>query len=139
MLARGQTDNAGQRFDPIDPVVPIVLAGAGRRRIRRRIAGLVVLLVIVAAVDTSLPLTLLALLGPAALAASKRLFTQPTLTFSKADHYLDDQYYVLGASVEPMRTGSSMSQHDAFELVLVVFACNYADAVSTWAFGSRAR
>ncbi|QNE47462.1 D-alanyl-D-alanine carboxypeptidase [Glaciihabitans sp. INWT7] len=63
----------------------------------------------------------------------------PTLTFSKADHDLYDQYYVLGASVEPMKTGSTLSEHDALALMLVASACNYADAVSTWAFGSRAR
>ena len=205
MLARGQADNAGYRFDPLDPVV---LARARRCRIRRRITGLVVLLVIVAAVGTYLPLTLLAPLSPATLAASKPPFTQPaavvltlpsvgqsavsvtgaeqfvgtagtngilassggagplpiasisklitalvvldakpltgtdpgpTLTFSKADHDLYDQYYVLGASIEPMKTGSSMSEHDALALMLVASACNYADAVSTWAFGSRAR
>ncbi len=63
----------------------------------------------------------------------------PTLTFSKADHDLYDQYYVLGASVEPMKTGSTLSEHDALALMLVASACNYADAVSTWAFGSRGR
>ena len=205
MLARGQTDNAGHKFDPLDPVV---LAKARRHRIRRRIAGLVVLLMIVAAIGTYLPLALLAPLSPATLATSKPSFTQPaavvltlpsvgesavsvtgaeqfagtvgtngilavsggagplpiasisklitalvvldakpltgtdsgpTLTFSKADHDLYDQYYVLGASVEPMKTGSSMSEHDALALMLVASACNYADAVSTWAFGSRAR
>ena len=205
MLARGQTDNAGNRFDAFDP---IVLARARRRRIRRRIAWLVVLLVIVAAIGTYLPLALLAPLGHATLAASQPSFTQPaavvltlpsvgqsavsvtgaeqfvgtvgtngilassggagplpiasisklitalvvldakpltgtdpgpTLTFSKADHDLYDQYYVLGASIEPMKTGSTLSEHDALALMLVASACNYADAVSTWAFGSRAR
>ncbi|CAN5396579.1 hypothetical protein BH10ACT4_BH10ACT4_11350 [soil metagenome] len=63
----------------------------------------------------------------------------PTLAFSKADHGLYDQYYVLGASVEPMSTGSTMSERDALGLMLVASACNYADAVSTWAFGSRSR
>lgn len=205
MLARGQADSGGYRFDPLDPVVQ---ARARRRRIRRRIAGLVVLLVIVAAVGTYLPLTLLAPLSPATLSSTKPSFTQPgavvltlpsvgeaavsvtgaetyprtvgtngilassggagplpiasisklitalvvleakpltgtepgpTLTFSKADHDLYDQYYVLGASIEPMKTGSSLSEHDALALMLVASACNYADAVSTWAFGSRAR
>ena len=205
MLARGQADAGGYRFDPLDPVVQ---ARARRRRIRRRVTGLVVLLVIVAAVGTSLPLTLLAPLSPATLSSTKPSFTQPgavvltlpsvgeaavsvtgaeayprtvgtngilassggagplpiasisklitalvvldakpltgtdpgpTLTFSKADHDLYDQYYVLGASIEPMKTGSTLSEHDALALMLVASACNYADAVSTWAFGSRAR
>ena len=61
----------------------------------------------------------------------------PTLTFDKADHDLYDQYYVLGATVEPMPTGSSMSLHDALVTMLLPSASNYADAVSTWAFGSR--
>lgn len=61
----------------------------------------------------------------------------PVLTFSKADHDLYDQYYVRGATIAAMPTGSTMSLHDALELMLVVSASNYADAVSTWAFGSR--
>jgi D-alanyl-D-alanine carboxypeptidase (penicillin-binding protein 5/6) len=202
MLARG-TDAVGH--DPLDPVA---LARARRRRTRRRISGLLVLLIMVAAVATYLPVALLAPLGTATLAATKPSFTAPaavvltlpsvgesaasvtgaetfagtvgangilassggsgalpiasisklitalvvleakplgqtetgpTLTFSKADHDLYDQYYVLGASIEPMKTGSTMSQRDALSLMLVASACNYADAVSTWAFGSRAR
>lgn len=61
----------------------------------------------------------------------------PTITFSKADHDLYDAYYVQGATIAAMPTGSTMSLHDALELMLVVSATNYADAVSTWAFGSR--
>lgn len=61
----------------------------------------------------------------------------PTLTFSKADHDLYDQYYVQGATIAEMPTGSAMSLHDALEMMLVLSASNYADAVSTWAFGSR--
>ena len=204
MLARGQDASRPGR-DPLDPVA---LARARRRRNRRRITGLVVLLVIVAAVGTYLPVTLLAPLSTAALSATKPSFTTPgavvltlpsvgesavsvtgaeafagtvgtngilassggarpvpiasisklitalvvleakpltgtepgpTLTFSKADHDLYDQYYVLKASVEPMKTGSALSERDALALMLVASACNYADAVSTWAFGSRAR
>lgn len=62
----------------------------------------------------------------------------PTITFDKADSDLYDDYYVQQATVQPMRTGSSVSQHDALELMLVASASNYADAVSSWAFGSRA-
>jgi D-alanyl-D-alanine carboxypeptidase (penicillin-binding protein 5/6) len=205
MLSRGESDTAGPGLDPLDPVV---LTRARRRRIRRRISGLVVLLVVVAAVGTYLPVTLLAPLHRATLASTKPLLPPsaavvlslpsvgeaavsvtgaesfagtvgtkgilassggsgalpiasisklitalvvleakpltgtepgPTLTFSKADHDLFDQYYVLGASIEPMKTGSTMSQRDALSLMLVASACNYADAVSTWAFGSSAR
>lgn len=60
----------------------------------------------------------------------------PTITFSKADHDLYDQYYVRGATIVTMPTGSSMSLHDALATMLVPSASNYADAVATWAFGS---
>jgi D-alanyl-D-alanine carboxypeptidase (penicillin-binding protein 5/6) len=61
----------------------------------------------------------------------------PTITFSKADHKLYDKYYVLGATIAKMETGSSMSEHDALEAMLVPSASNYAEAVAGWAFGSQ--
>lgn len=64
--------------------------------------------------------------------------TGPTITFDKTAHALYDKYYVLNATITAMPTGSSMSEHDALETMLVVSACNYAEAVSTWAFGSQA-
>jgi D-alanyl-D-alanine carboxypeptidase (penicillin-binding protein 5/6) len=63
----------------------------------------------------------------------------PTITFSKADSDLYDKYYVLQATVQPMKTGSAMSEHDVLETMLVVSASNYAEAVTNWAFGSQAR
>lgn len=61
----------------------------------------------------------------------------PTITFDRDDHALYDKYYVLGASIAAMPIGSSLSQHDALEAMLIVSACNYAEAVSNWAFGSQ--
>lgn len=61
----------------------------------------------------------------------------PMITFGERDHDLYDQYYVLGATVATMPAGVRMSQHDALTAMLVPSASNYADAVSTWAFGSR--
>jgi D-alanyl-D-alanine carboxypeptidase (penicillin-binding protein 5/6) len=61
----------------------------------------------------------------------------PTLTFDKADHDLYDKYYVLGATIAAMPTGSSMSQRDALGMMLIPSASNYAEAVATWAFGSQ--
>ncbi|MDY0827758.1 D-alanyl-D-alanine carboxypeptidase [Microbacterium sp. BG28] len=61
----------------------------------------------------------------------------PTITFSKTDHDLYDEYYVQGATILAMPTGSSMSLRDALTAMLLPSASNYADAVSTWAFGSR--
>ena len=55
----------------------------------------------------------------------------PTITFGKADHDLYDKYYVLGAAIVEMPTGSSMSLHDALATMLIPSASNYAEAVST--------
>jgi D-alanyl-D-alanine carboxypeptidase (penicillin-binding protein 5/6) len=63
----------------------------------------------------------------------------PTLTFSKADSDLYDKYYVLNATVQPMKAGSAMSERDALQVMLLPSASNYAEAVSTWAFGSQAK
>lgn len=61
----------------------------------------------------------------------------PTITFSKADHDLYDEYYVMGATIAAMPTGTRMPLRDALATMLIPSASNYADAVSTWAFGSR--
>jgi D-alanyl-D-alanine carboxypeptidase (penicillin-binding protein 5/6) len=61
----------------------------------------------------------------------------PTITFSKDDHALYDKYYVQNATIAPMPTGSSLSEHDALETMLVVSASNYAEALSDWAYGSQ--
>ena len=61
----------------------------------------------------------------------------PTFTFDKADHALYDKYYVMGATIAAMPTNSTMSEHDALEVMLVASATNYAEAVAGWAFGSN--
>jgi serine-type D-Ala-D-Ala carboxypeptidase (penicillin-binding protein 5/6) len=61
----------------------------------------------------------------------------PTITFSDADHDLYDEYYVQGATIAAMPAGSAMSLRDALAVMLVPSASNYAEAVSTWAFGSQ--
>ena len=62
----------------------------------------------------------------------------PTLNFGKAENDTYDKYYVLGATIAPMKIGSSMSQHDALAMMLMVSASNYAEVTSTWALGSQA-
>jgi D-alanyl-D-alanine carboxypeptidase (penicillin-binding protein 5/6) len=62
----------------------------------------------------------------------------PTLTFDKTDEKLYDKYFALNATIAKMPTGSTMSERDALETMLVVSACNYAEAVADWAFGSEA-
>lgn len=61
----------------------------------------------------------------------------PTITFSEADHDLYDEYYARGATIAEMPAGSSMSLHDALAAMLIPSASNYAEAVSTWAYGSQ--
>lgn len=61
----------------------------------------------------------------------------PNITFGKADHALYDKYYVLGATIAPMPTGITMSEHQALEAMLIPSASNYAEAVAGWAFGSQ--
>ena len=61
----------------------------------------------------------------------------PTVTFGKAAHDLYDKYYVMGATIRPMPTGTQMSLRDALATMLIPSACNYAEALSTWVFGSQ--
>lgn len=61
----------------------------------------------------------------------------PTITFDAADHALYDHYYTLGCVVAPMPTGSTMSERDTLSTMLVISACNYAEAAADWAFGSE--
>lgn len=61
----------------------------------------------------------------------------PMITFGERDHDLYDKYYVMGATIAAMPAGVRMSQHDALAAMLVPSASNYAEALSTWAFGSQ--
>lgn len=43
---------------------------------------------------------------------------------------------MLDATIAPMPTGITMSEHQALEAMLIPSASNYAEAMATWAFGS---
>jgi len=62
----------------------------------------------------------------------------PTLNFGKAENDSYDRYYVLGATIAPMKIGSSMTQREALAMMLMVSASNYAEVTTTWALGSQA-
>ncbi|GAB3605842.1 hypothetical protein GCM10027413_12510 [Conyzicola nivalis] len=62
----------------------------------------------------------------------------PTLNFGEAENDTYDKYYVLGATIAPMKIGSSMTQREALAMMLMVSASNYAEVTSTWALGSQA-
>jgi D-alanyl-D-alanine carboxypeptidase (penicillin-binding protein 5/6) len=204
LLARAGADDDELQAHRLDPEV--VAAGRRRRR-RKRIAAAIVGFVIVAAIGTYVPATLLAPAdaatatvrlpevaqpaaavltlpqvgasavsvtgaeqfdgtagtdgilassgdpGPHPIASISKLITTlvvldakplgatengPTITFTKADADLYDKYYVLQATEQPMKAGSTLSERDALKLMLVVSASNYAEAVTDWAFGSQA-
>jgi D-alanyl-D-alanine carboxypeptidase (penicillin-binding protein 5/6) len=61
----------------------------------------------------------------------------PTLFFDAADEDLYDAYYVQNVTIAPMPAGSSMTLRGVLATMLIPSASNYADVVSTWAFGSR--
>lgn len=187
------------------PLSPEALAAQRRRRVRRRIAGSIAALLVVAVIAVYASLTLTApvgsaiaavqrpdaaapgaaaialpadgesavsiagadgYLGPTAdgifassggdaprpMASISKLITAmvilnakplgasgtgPTITFGRADAALYDKYYVMDATIASMPAGSSMSEYDAIETMLVVSACNYAEAMADWAFGSN--
>jgi D-alanyl-D-alanine carboxypeptidase (penicillin-binding protein 5/6) len=64
--------------------------------------------------------------------------TGPTITWTKAQSALYDQYFLQNATIAPMKVGTSMSERDAIDTMLVASACNYAEAMAQWAFGSDA-
>ncbi|BFM23015.1 D-alanyl-D-alanine carboxypeptidase family protein [Microbacterium sp. che218] len=61
----------------------------------------------------------------------------PTISFTKADTDLYDQFYVQDAVVARMPDGTRMSQHDALATMLLPSAANYAVALARWGFGSE--
>ncbi|QIG39651.1 D-alanyl-D-alanine carboxypeptidase [Microbacterium sp. 4R-513] len=61
----------------------------------------------------------------------------PIITFDKAANDLYDKYYLMGATIAAMPTGTRMSQRDALAMMIIPSASNYAEAVSTWAYGSQ--
>jgi D-alanyl-D-alanine carboxypeptidase (penicillin-binding protein 5/6) len=60
----------------------------------------------------------------------------PTISFDEQDvQYYDDQLAVDGTR-EPVAAGTSLSQREVLELVLLASANNYALSVARWGFGS---
>ena len=62
----------------------------------------------------------------------------PTITFTKTDESYYDKFFALNATIAAMPTGSRMTEYDALETMLVVSACNYAEVMALWAYGSDA-
>jgi D-alanyl-D-alanine carboxypeptidase (penicillin-binding protein 5/6) len=62
----------------------------------------------------------------------------PRITFTAGFHALYDHYYELNATIAAMPTGSSMTEYQAIDTMLVASACNYAATLDQWAFGTNA-
>ena len=62
----------------------------------------------------------------------------PTITFTVRDAALRAKYVALNGETKPLTAGTTISQLDLMRVTLVASANNYADALSGWAFGSRA-
>ena len=62
----------------------------------------------------------------------------PTITFSATDAALRAKYVALNGETKPLAAGSTISQLDLMRVTLVASANNYAEALTGWAFGSRA-
>ncbi|PZE77110.1 D-alanyl-D-alanine carboxypeptidase [Curtobacterium sp. MCBD17_019] len=60
----------------------------------------------------------------------------PTITFTAAQHALYDQYLALDGEVAAMPVGLRLSERQAFEVMLMKSANNYAGALALWSFGS---
>lgn len=60
----------------------------------------------------------------------------PGITFTAADAALYRSYFAANGKVEPVRVGLVLSERQVMETMLVASANNYAETLSTWAFGS---
>ena len=62
----------------------------------------------------------------------------PTITFSATDAALRAKYVALDGETKPLAAGATISQLDLMRVTLVASANNYAEALTSWAFGSHA-
>jgi D-alanyl-D-alanine carboxypeptidase (penicillin-binding protein 5/6) len=60
-----------------------------------------------------------------------------TLSFTSADVQIYNDYLAVNGSIKPVTAGTSLSQRDVMELVLVGSANNYTQSLVNWAFGSE--
>lgn len=60
----------------------------------------------------------------------------PALLMTKADEALFEKYYGMGGAVVKVTAGSSLSEYQALQAMLLPSANNMADTAAIWAFGS---
>lgn len=60
----------------------------------------------------------------------------PTITFTESDIERYNRYLAQDGVVAPVTPGSSISQYDLTQIMLVASANNYAETLAVWAFGS---
>lgn len=61
----------------------------------------------------------------------------PTLTMTAADAALYGSYLARNGEVKAVRAGLELSERQVLQVVLIASANNYAESLSTWAFGSQ--
>lgn len=59
------------------------------------------------------------------------------IAITKADQQIYDQYYVVGGSITPVLPGSTLTQKELMQGMLIASANNMAQTLTNWAFGSQ--
>lgn len=61
----------------------------------------------------------------------------PQIEFTQKDVDIYNYYYSIDGVVAPVTPGTSISQYDMMQIMLVASANNYAESLAVWAFGSN--
>lgn len=61
----------------------------------------------------------------------------PSITFDSDDVGYYNEYFSVGGSVKPIRSGLTLTQRELLQVVLISSANNYAKSLALWAFGSE--
>lgn len=60
----------------------------------------------------------------------------PNIVFTEADVQIYNQAVAADAAVEPVQVGDFVSERQAIEIMMLPSACNYAETLAIWAYGS---
>ncbi len=60
----------------------------------------------------------------------------PNIVFTEADVEIYNKAVMADAAVEPVKVGDYVSERQAIEIMMLPSACNYAETLAIWAYGS---
>ena len=60
----------------------------------------------------------------------------PNIVFTEADVEIYNKAVVADAAVQPVKVGDYVSERQAIEIMMLPSACNYAETLAIWAYGS---